>query len=286
MKDYMIIKNQKKLYFFYKLYKKIPIFEMYRVKPKLRKYIKYLPFKNIILYNNWIFKIKNIKNIIIFETKYSKEISKYIKEINPKCRIILYYWNTITDRARKSYLEDKNIDDFYTFDKKDAIKYNIKYNPQFYSSLIKLPESNIKYDVFFIGRDKDRKKELKNIEKKMNEIGISTKILIIENEKDYISYKKYLTILSQSKVILDLINSNQNGLSLRCMESLFFQKKLITNNSYIKDYDFYNKNNIYILNNKTNMNKLKEFINSPYKSIDKKIINYYDYESWIERFNK
>ena len=286
MKDYMIIKNQKKLYFFYKLYKKIPIFEMYRVKPKLRKYLKYLPFKNIILYNNWIFKIKNIKNIIIFETKYSKEISKYIKEINPKCRIILYYWNTITDRARKSYLEDKNIDDFYTFDKKDAIKYNIKYNPQFYSSLIKLPESNIKYDVFFIGRDKDRKKELKNIEKKMNEIGISTKILIIENEKDYISYKKYLTILSQSKVILDLINSNQNGLSLRCMESLFFQKKLITNNSYIKDYDFYNKDNIYILNNKTNMNKLKEFINSPYKSIDKKIINYYDYESWIERFNK
>ena len=287
MKDYMIIKNQRKLYFFYKFYKNIPIYEMYRITAKARKLLKHFPFKNYILYNNWIFQVRNKKNIIIFETKYSKEISKIIKEINPDCRVILYYWNTINDRARISYLEDKNIDDFYTFDRIDAKKYNLKYNPQFYSKTIELPKSeNIKYDVFFLGRDKGRKKELLSLEKKLNKLGISTKIMIIENEKNFISYKKYLYILSESKVILDFVNSNQNGLSLRCMESIFFSKKLITNNSYIKEYDFYNKNNILILDNKKSINKIKEFINTPYKSIDKEMINYYDYSSWIERFDK
>ena len=287
MKDYMIIKNQKKLYFFYKFYKKIPIYEMYRITYKKKKLFKKIPFKNIILYNNWIFQVRNKKNIIIFETKYSKDISKIIKEINPKSRIILYYWNTINDKARESYLEDKNIDEFYTFDKIDAKKYNIMYNPQFYSKTIELPKyKNIKYDVFFVGRDKGRKKELLKLEKKLNKLGISTKIMIIENEKDFISYKKYLSILSESKVILDFVNSNQSGLSLRCMESIFFSKKLITNNSYIKQNDFYNKDNIFILDINKNLTKIKEFINTPYKSIEKETIDYYDYSSWIERFNK
>ena len=295
-KDYIIIKRQKKLYFFSYFYKKVPIYEMYKLHIERKRLLKLLPFKSFILYGNWIFNLRNTKNVIIFETSYSNEISKYIKRVNPNCRIILYYWNTIQDKVRESYLKDKNIDDFYTFDRNDALKYNIKYNPQFYSSLVKLPKKNIKYDVFFIGRNKKRKKELLSLEKKMNKVGITTKFVIIDNEKDFISYNKYIDILSQSRVVLDYVNSNQTGLSLRCMESLFFEKKIITNNKYINDYDFYNKNNILILRKNTSLktikllllsiSTIKDFINSPYESIDKKIIKQYDYSSWIDRFNK
>ena len=33
------------------------------------------------------------------------------------------------------------------------------------------------------------------------------------------------------------------------------------------------------------MSNIKEFINSPYEYVDEKIINYYDFEEWIKRFN-
>lgn len=74
-----------------------------------------------------------------------------------------------------------------------------------------------------------------------------------------------------------------NGLTLRVLESLFFEKKLITNNINIINCEFYNKNNIFIIN-KDNLDDLNDFLKSEYKKIDKKIINYFDYESWLNRF--
>ena len=285
MKDYIIIKNQKKLYFFYKIYKKIPIYEMYLVRLKKKSIFKFFPIKSIVLYGSWIFKLHKKKAIIIFETMYSTKIGKFIKRVNPKCKVILFYWNTIADRTRKSYLKDPNIDEFYTFDKMDAKKYGIKYNSQFYSNEIELPKNDIKYDVFFIGRDKGRKNELLSLEKKLSKLGLKTKFIIVSDERNFISYQEYLNILSQSRVILDYVTSYQTGLSLRCMESIFFSKKIITNNPYIKDYDFYDKDNIFILNKRSNIKQLNKFINGEFKSIDKDIIDEYDYLSWIERFN-
>lgn len=74
-----------------------------------------------------------------------------------------------------------------------------------------------------------------------------------------------------------------NGFTLRVLESLFFEKKLITNNINIINCEFYNKNNIFIIN-KDNLDDLNDFLKSEYKKIDKKIINYFDYESWLNRF--
>ena len=67
------------------------------------------------------------------------------------------------------------------------------------------------------------------------------------------------------------------------MEALFFEKKLITNNKDIKNYDFYNPSNIFILG-ENNIEDIKEFINKPYEKVEQKIIDYYDFEQWLSRF--
>ena len=67
------------------------------------------------------------------------------------------------------------------------------------------------------------------------------------------------------------------------MEALFLERKLITNNTDIKNYDFYNHDNIFILG-EDNINEIKEFINKPYKKIDQDIIDYYDFDQWLNRF--
>ena len=67
------------------------------------------------------------------------------------------------------------------------------------------------------------------------------------------------------------------------MEALFLERKLITNKTDIKNYDFYNHDNIFILG-EDNINEIKEFINKPYKKIDQDIIDYYDFDQWLNRF--
>lgn len=114
---------------------------------------------------------------------------------------------------------------------------------------------------------------------------IRSKINIIKNKKDFVEYDDYLQNLRESKAILEIVPENVVGLTIRTMEALFFNKKLITNNKDIKNYDFYNPNNIFIIGEDSE-DKIKQFINSPFELIDRKIVEYYDFENWIKRFKK
>lgn len=49
-----------------------------------------------------------------------------------------------------------------------------------------------------------------------------------------ISYQENLDNIRKSKCIVDVVQKGQIGLTLRPLESLFFKKKLLTNNKCIK----------------------------------------------------
>ena len=61
-----------------------------------------------------------------------------------------------------------------------------------------------------------------------------------------IDYKNKLLEAKKAFCLIDLKLESHNGLSFRFYESLYFQKKLITNNKDVVNYDFYNSNNILI----------------------------------------
>ena len=50
-----------------------------------------------------------------------------------------------------------------------------------------------------------------------------------------------------SKAVLDLATENQPGLTMRTMETLGIKRKLVTNNIYLRDYEFYNESNEIVL---------------------------------------
>lgn len=232
----------------------------------------------------WINSIKKYNVVILLDFGYSKIVTDSIKKKNKNAKVILYCWNIINREFYSKISKDKNVDEIWTFDKEDAIKYNLKYNPQFYSKDVILPESNVKYDIIFLGRAKNRKNEILELKEKFESMQLKCDFFIIENEKECIEYDKYLKLISQSKAVLDYNQKSQIGLTLRPMEALFFEKKLITNNKDIVNYDFYNPKNIFILGI-DDMKNIKEFINSDYEKVDQKIIDYYDFENWIQRFN-
>lgn len=278
---YIILKNKKDIYFFNKISKKYNIEELYFLNTD-KPLFKLLKKVKISILGKWKNEINKYDKFIIFESLYNEKVVKKIKRTKKENKVIVYFWNYIDDN-NKYILNDKNIDEFWTFDKNDAKKYNMKYNPQFYTKNVKIQDEQNKYDVLFLGRPKTRKKDIVDLEKKLKEEGIQTNFKIIENEKDYVSYDEYLKMIAESKCILDYNQEGQVGLSLRPMEALFLERKLITNNTDIKNYDFYNHDNIFILG-EDNINEIKEFINKPYKKIDQDIIDYYDFDQWLNRF--
>lgn len=75
-----------------------------------------------------------------------------------------------------------------------------------------------------------------------------------------VSYGKSITFINKiidheelpkyyknTKIILDLMREGQFGLSFRVFEAMALEK-IITDNEKIKNYDFYNPNNILVLN--------------------------------------
>ena len=279
---YIILKNKKNIYFWDKLCEKYNIQELYLFNTDSFLY-KILKKIGIVVLGNWKRDIGKYEKFIIFESLYNKQISRKIKKNNPNCKVIIYFWNYINN-ANKYILKDINVDEFWTFDKEDAIKYQIKYNPQFYTKMVSLNnKKNIINDIVFLGRPKDRKEDILNISSILKKQKLRINFKIIENEKEFIKYDEYLDMISESKCILDYNQNGQIGLTLRPMEALFFEKKLITNNKDIKNYNFYNPNNIFILG-EDNIEKIKDFIEKPYIKIKQEIVDYYDFTEWIKRF--
>ena len=234
-------------------------------------------------FGQWSKKIRRYEIIILGENYYNYDVSRFIKQFNPRCKVIVFFWNKLVNKDWLEIFNDKNVDEFYTFDEEEAKKYNISFNSTFYTKRKKLPINKINKDVVFLGRSKDREKELLNLKNKLEKANLKLDFNIIKDEKDYIEYNDYLKKVSKAKAILDYNAYNQAGLSLRTMEALFFKKKLITSNKNIKNYDFYNKNNIFIIG-KDDWKNINTFINSRYEKIDQNIIDYYDFDEWIKRF--
>lgn len=253
----------------------------YRVQNKA---LKVFPNAGKLLLNDWQKDIDKTDIFIMFDSHYMREVAKYIKRINPNSKIYFYFWNLI-DEHNKHFLNENIIDEFWTFDKEDARRYNINYNSQFYSKSISIENKPNVVDTFFLGREKDRKEIVSTINYKLQSKNINSKIYLVPNQSTLFSYDTYLNKISESKSILDIVNHNQSGLTLRVMESLFLKKKLITNNLFINEYNFYNSQNIFILG-KDKEEDLLDFINSNYIDIDDSILSDYDYHNWVKRFTK
>jgi hypothetical protein len=222
----------------------------------------------------------------------TEDYLKWLKQQLTSSRLVFWYWNPV----KKSLPPGKvgiNINEKWSYSPADCKEYHLSYNSQFYFSSLKLPVAEIHYDVFFLGRDKGRLAELLELKQKFKSLKLNVKFHISPNQRLYlrkdgayqklISYDSALMEMARSRSILDILSDPMDGLSLRAMESLFHERKLITNSQTIMNYDFYNSQNIFILG-KDNLIDLPEFIKSSYKKIEPEIIDSYDFKNWIKRF--
>lgn len=131
---------------------------------------------------------------------------------------------------------------------------------------------------------------------KLDTYGITHKFILVMNKmhnceidkniipiRDEIPYRDLIINVLESNCVLDLVQENQGGITWRPLEAMFYKKKLVTSFKKIANYDFYCQENVFILGI-DDLNKLYEFIQAPYRSIDKNIIRKYTADGWIENF--
>lgn len=182
-------------------------------------------------------------------------------------------------------------DEVFSFEKEDCEKFNLNFASNWiYNSENTFNRNEFEYDVFNISSIDKRLPILKRIANNLASQKIKFKFIVYDKkQKDddkniqYIQKHMPLTevndYISHSKVLLDINRIGQAGLTFRVFESIGLNKKLITTNSDIKNYDFYNPNNILIID-EINPVIPTAFFENEYEKIPHSIYQKYTLEGW------
>ena len=235
-------------------------------------------------------KLRNAKKIIMTDT------ACHIGSVKTCCRLVgrenvcLYFMNTIDERNEYmlSLFDKKNI---YTFDKGDAEKYEIHFLHTPFSTKFpgygeKVPA---KYDVLFLGREKGRGGEIHSIYDLCKENELKSKFLVLGSDDSemkidsFLPYKEYLQLVQESKAIAEIVKKGQEGCSLRYMEALFYQKKLITNNAFVVSDQYYNPDNVFLFG-KDDPKTLPDFLTKEYSHSENEteMFRTLNLEQWLQ----
>lgn len=174
-----------------------------------------------------------------------------------------------------------------TYDEPDAHHYHLQWYHQFFcvhryrhGGLHLQP---VVRDFFFVGYIKDRESEIQAMQLLLS--AYSSSFTIVHNLQEYIPYSQYMEQASQSRCIVDVMQSGDTSCTLRPLEALALRKKLITNNSCIRNYSFYHPQNIFIFG-VDDIIKLPEFIQTPFVDLSPDVVDEYDVSRWLENFSE
>lgn len=219
---------------------------------------------------------------------------KMLREHSKKTHLFL-------NDCMKRYPRMKDIyphfDNVFSFERKDAQKYGLSFITNYiYFDITAYIQEKTSYDIFNIG-SLDKRSDLipqfvdyfkkHQLQYKLIACHKRGDILNLEDKDVEVTNKVYslktvfLDFVVKSDILLDMQRPHQNGLSFRIMEGIGLQKKIITTNKDIVNYDFYNPNNIAVVDEE-NIDISPSFFSTPYEKIPEDIINKYVISSWVD----
>lgn len=234
---------------------------------RIAKCIK-LPFKG--LWNKIIFG-KLLRSftpdyIIFTPSWYSDDLIEFFRKSTKNSKLILRF----TDRVSNSFGEDSSsrikrakqgFDGIVVYNHEDACEFDCVYHSVGYS---KVETDSLKpcmhYDVVFIGAAKGRMAKIREAYMKFMDAGLSCFFYVIlapksEIRDDGIIYSDiimpfldYLSYEANAKCLFEIVQEGTSGRTYRLMESIIYNKLLITNCTEIKETSYYDKEFVQLFN--------------------------------------
>ena len=261
------------------------------------QYIRKIISENIDIHYDYVF--------VVRAEAFQPSSLILLRKAFPKAKFILYLWDSIvnTDTTKIIPYFDKS----YSYDVNDVNDNSLlSYRPTFYlDQYSNIPcECSNEFDLFFFGTiHSDRIDVLDKIKIQFHNQGLFLysymyfpgrimyyKKYIYDNNIRHKSINDFhfsllnlnstIDYVSRSKASLDIQHPAQSALTLRPIEMLGAKRKLVTTNYNIKSYDFYDEQNILIID-RNNPVIEKEFFSLPYRSVSSDIYKKYSLHSWL-----
>lgn len=239
---------------------------------------------------------------------FNAEMVAKLKNRQKDAKFVLYMWDSLA-----LYPDCKEVipifDKAYSFDLDDCIQNSqLTFMPLFYCKEFEeigknYMNSKHEYDIISVcTAHPNRYKIIKKLFPELESKGIRVYSYMFINKLQYwynkifieefkkakskefkfqpLSEEENFKKLNISNSVFDIRHNKQSGLTLRTIETLGANKKLITNNSDIVKYDFYNKNNILIVDH-DNWHEIEMFLKNEYIPITGEIYNKYSLHNWV-----
>lgn len=276
-------------------YKNVPYKNIFqRVKSFYYKSFKNLKLKNYYKYNPIIEEISNNTYDVALMIRPDLFFDEQLNTIKKNTDfMIAYYHDSINNIPRKEGVISF-FDKVYSYEKRDVKDYNL----DFISNFIYLDNYEVKKvektKLFTIVSKDYRFSSLEKLAHNLKEKNLDYEFLVHSDKeqpnhglinfiRDRKNNTEVLAYINQCSVIVDIHKYGiQDGLTFRVFESLYFKKKLITSNKDIKTYDFYNPNNIFVIENFDNIDIPQNFFDLPYEEIPENIFSKYHFSSWVK----
>lgn len=268
-----------------------------RIVRKVLTFLKVSHFFQLLYFKkSFLDKIKSIeKNESIFITGFFNLTElRIMRDIfHAENKIHFWYWNPLKKEygtEKKQYLKgiinDQNKLGYKieTFDREDSTHYNIGLRNQFYRfPAFKSDNVEILYDFYFIGYAKDREEEIVWLREQLSRLNFRTEFKIVKNKNEELPYLTITENIVKSKCIIDINQKGQSGMTLRPLEAMFFNKKLLTNNKNIINADFYHPNNVFIIG-VDDIETVADFMQKVLVKLPDSVIKKYEINSWMEPY--
>lgn len=249
-----------------------------------------LPFFYMWYVQDFTFIFKGYDLIILHDSEKMHAnffIEKITEHSDPATKLVYYYWNSIYELDQLVMSDRWEV---LSFDYKDALENDLRYVGGFFVPE-KMETANKSIDLFFVGTNKGRFSYLQKLEENLKKLNVKTQFFLVSKKhffnKEYsaaIPYQSVVDWLSRSKGIVELTKQGQYGLTLRAYEAIFYNKKLVSNNSSLQNYDFYDAEKIYILeDHEKDAEKIARFLQGNGIAYAPETVKNYSLESFLER---
>lgn len=234
----------------------------------------------------------------------SRQMLGNLRKSFPAARLVLYMWDSIDNR--RGVVENLPVfDATFSFDPLSARSYGMRQRPLFFSKgFERKPSDGFDYHLSFVGTaHTDRYAVVNRLRRSLPNELRSYWYLYLQAPWVYHAYRLsnqgmrharrdefefaplnksvVQSVFSRSLAIVDIEHPRQRGLTMRTFETMGSHKKLITTNTQVRDYDFFNDSNICIVD-RANPRIPNRFLQTPFIPVMPELYRRYSIEGWVD----
>lgn len=192
---------------------------------------------------------------------------KYLRKRYPSARFLFFF--TDVEAFYPLYFKNFSVSTIKTqfdlvvsYNSIDVERYDLVLNRPMILSCVEYKKLPICYDVFFVGRAKDRLDTILRVAKAIKGNGFTIRFYLLDvpdNKKEaidgiyyldkYMPYTMVLNEIAKSRCILNIQQHDADGITMREYEALYMNKMLISDSKAFKDSPFFTEEKMIGLDN-------------------------------------